>query len=129
MRIWDSNSFVCDRCKRQYVTDNSWVRCVNNEVVETFCSESCLKERVAARRDYSSLPSTPTTVRGDVLDAIRRFRERAGRAWKSKLWLCWEKASYPSWVTDRDKNYLQYARNASGYGPTWLDKLKTKDLE
>lgn len=41
--------FICDNCKKQYVTDNTWLTCDRDDemtVLATFCCKSCMEEYV-----------------------------------------------------------------------------------
>jgi len=59
-----------------------------------------------------------------MISALLDWRQRAGRSWKEKLHI--------AWMTGADENdprgsSLRHIRNH--LGPTWLDKLRPKDLD
>lgn len=58
--------------------------------------------------------------------ALRTFRTANGRSWKAKLMTCWGTGNYGS-LPFSQSGPLQRVRNE--FGPAWLQKLSTKELE
>ncbi|MBW8830753.1 MAG: hypothetical protein JF606_15250 [Burkholderiales bacterium] len=59
------------------------------------------------------------------LDALLAFRSLHGRAWKSALWRCWERSTYPM-LANTHAASLQLLRNTRG--PEWLKRVSSREL-
>ncbi|AMR78625.1 hypothetical protein A2G96_13215 [Cupriavidus nantongensis] len=72
--------------------------------------------RGGLRQDVASAGSTNPLdqLEGGQLEALSRFRDGAGRRWKSRLLAGWIRAAYPG--------HLQAIRNQ--LGPEWLATVK-----
>jgi len=70
------------------------------------------------------MTSDPDKLDDTMMSALLDWRQRAGRSSKEKLQI--------AWMTGADENdprgsALRHIRNH--LGPTWLDKLRPKDLD
>jgi hypothetical protein len=70
-----------------------------------------------------SQKSTFENMTDDMLSALIDWRERHGRSWKTDLWAAWMNGADAS---DPRGPSLRAIRNR--LGPTWLDRLRPKDL-
>jgi hypothetical protein len=65
-----------------------------------------------------------TELDNEMLLALIDWRERHGRSWKTDLWAAWMNGDD---ARDACGSTLRTIRNR--LGPTWLDRLRSKDLD
>lgn len=59
-----------------------------------------------------------------MLSALLEWRSRTGRSWKTKLWAAWMNGA-----DERDPRGATLRKIRNQLGPTWLDKLRPRDLD
>lgn len=71
-----------------------------------------------------SKPSTFDDLDDEMLSALLDWRQRMGRSWKIDLWAAWMNGSD---ANDSRGSSLRRIRNR--LGPSWLDRLRPKDID
>jgi hypothetical protein len=72
------------------------------------------------------MPVDYTKLTPEHWAALRAVQAGEGRFWKRALSNMWERASYGAY--DHLAQPLQYLRNASFFGPTGLDRLRSANF-
>lgn len=65
-----------------------------------------------------------TELDNDMLSALLDWRQRHGRSWKIDLWAAWMNGA-----DERDPRGQSLRAIRNRLGPTWLDRLRPKDLD